>query len=187
MGIFLLFLLPVVALLLVKIKFKITSVENRTGFFTLEVYLLFIRVYKAVFYIHFRHYVRLEIIKVKRRGFKKTYSQSSGRNERTIAVFRLIKSGDVQEFNLCLRVGTGDAAFTAILCGILSSAIQSVCRITGLPTEKVEVRPNFINFALEIFLIGIFRFSFADIIIRFFKEKRRKYASNRKHLKYNHV
>ncbi len=187
MDIFLWVFLLLAALSVVKGKIELTPVEKKRGFFALQVYFLSIKVYKAVFYVRFRHYIRPEIIKVKRHGFKKIYSFTLRKRKRKVSVLRLLRPRDIRRLDVCITAGTGDAALTAILCGTLASAVHGMYQVLGLKNATRQISPDFEKAVLNVSVFGIVRISIADSIVRFLKEKRRKYASDRKYFEHNHV
>lgn len=167
---------------------ELKNKKGREGFFFLTLSFCGIQIYRGVFFLHFKHVVRPQIIKVKKAGFKKIYVATIERKAKKYDFSFLLRSTDFRKLDATLWLGTGDAAHTALLCGALNTAARSVLRAFGLEHACVVIRPDFDRMRICAWVQGIVRLSLADIIGRFLKEMRQKfYASHRKRIKHYHV
>ena len=171
-------------------KFEI-SLKNQKGrekFFWLTVSFYGVRVYRRLFFLHFKHVVRPEIIEVKKAGFRKIYIATIRRDIKKRDFRCLLRSTDFRKVEATLWLGTGDAAHTAVLCGALQTAAKSFARALCLKNGQIAVQPDFDQVRCHLWLDGIVCLSLVNIIGRLIKEMRqRKYASNRTRIKYDHV
>ena len=175
-------------LLLGPLELKVENRKGRERFFWLRLSFCGIPIYRGLFFVHFKHVVRPQIIKVKKAGFSKIYVAAFRRNPPKHDIRFLFRKSDFRALDVTLHLGTGDAAHTALLCGALGTAGRSVLKAYALSQAKIVVRPNFDRAHIGLRVLGIVRLTLADIIGRFLKEMRQKfYASYRKCIKYHHV
>ncbi len=188
MWIFFSLLLILTALLLGPLELELKNTKGRERAARLKLSFYGIPIYRGLFFVHFKHVVRPEIIKVKKTGFRKIYVATFRREEKKYDFGFLFRSASVRKLEATLWLGAGEAAHTALLCGILGTAARSWLKTRELREAKISVRPDFDRARLSLWVHGIVRLTLADIIGRFLKEKRRKfYASYRKRTKYHHV
>ena len=167
---------------------ELKNQKGREGFFLLTLSFCGVPVYRGLFFLHFKHVVRPQIIKVKKAGFRKIYVATIRREAKKYDFRFLLRSADFRKLSATIWLGTGDAAHTALLCGALGTAFRSALRAFGLERARVAVRPDFDHTRICAWVQGIVRLSLADIIGRFLKEKRQKfYASHRKRIEHYHV
>ncbi|MBD5132322.1 MAG: hypothetical protein HDT28_07045 [Clostridiales bacterium] len=77
---------------------------------------------------------------------------------------RMIERVRVRDLDLDLRLGTGDAAVSAFIVGMLKISFESACAIFGIDKEKAVFKPIYDNEYIFLEFFGIFSLSFADII-----------------------
>ena len=180
-------------LLFCRVRLSVWPIPDRRNFYKLEIRLARILLYRAIFYVKMKHDIRLVVIKVKRHGFKVEYrfAVNERRKHRKNPIGKAIfKTMRIELLRLDLSVGTGDAAQTALLCGILETVfftiLKSIPRTSGV--GEVHVLPDFENERFLLVIRGIISLRIADIIYRFLKERGgEKNAPNRKHSEHNHV
>ena len=91
---------------------------------------------------------------------------------------------DVDFIELSARVGTGNAASTAILSAKISSVVFPL--LMRLGEFRVRIDPDFEKECFEFFGECIFSTNLANTLIAVLKIRRSKNGKNRKHLVINH-
>ncbi len=188
MWVFFCLLALLILLLFGKLEISLKNKKGREKFFWLTLSFCGVRIYRRLFFLHFKHVVRPEIIEVKKAGFRKIYIATIRKDVKRRDFRFLLRSTDFRKIDLTLWLGTGDAAHTAVLCGALQTAAKSFARALGLAGGQIAVRPDFEKARCHLWLDGILCLSLVNIIGRLIKEMRqRNYASDRTRIKHYHV
>lgn len=191
----LLFLALATFLMLAKVHLHIKSMAGRRNFFTLELRIWRIPLYKTCLYLRLKHYVNPVIIQAKKgRRFKILFRYAKKKKEKKQNpwVKSLGKACRVSRLHFSAVLNAQDAAATALLCGFLNNFLQLLCLFFKKKIEdsRICICPdfgngeNFFSFTLD----GIITARFADIISVYYKERDgEKYAPNRNHFEHDHV
>lgn len=191
----LLFLALATFLMLAKVHLHIKSMAGRRNFFTLELRIWRIPLYKTCLYLRLKHYVNPVIIQAKKgRRFKILFRYAKKKKEKKQNpwVKSLGKACRVSRLHFSAVLNAQDAAATALLCGFLNNFLQLLCLFFKKKIEDSHIcicpdfgnGENFFSFTLD----GIITARFADIISVYYKERDgEKYAPNRNHFEHNHV
>ena len=168
---------------------------GRRNFFTLELRIWRIPLYKTCLYLRLKHYVNPVIIQAKKgRRFKILFRYAKKKKEKKQNpwVKSLGKACRVSRLHFSAVLNAQDAAATALLCGFLNNFLQLLCLFFKKKIEdsRICICPdfgngeNFFSFTLD----GIITARFADIISVYYKERDgEKYAPNRNHFEHDHV
>ncbi len=177
MGIFLFFILILlVFLLFAPIKLKIDTLKGKKGIFDLKIYFCSFLVYSAIYYIHLRNDIRLHFIQIKKNSFRYIPVKLKAKRRKKIKINQFFPL--IDNLKITLLLGTGDAAYTAICCGLTEAIMKSIVQIWQIPHVYFQVKPDFKKIQVDFSFNGIIRFQIAKVINIILKEKRRKYASN---------
>ncbi|MCH5165781.1 MAG: DUF2953 domain-containing protein [Clostridiales bacterium] len=80
-------------------------------------------------------------------------------------VIRIVKRIRVRNSELSARLGTGDAAVTAMTVGSFRVAYSQVCAFFGISQSCGKIEPDYDTECIKFDYFGIFSLCFADIIV----------------------
>ncbi len=161
-----------------RIKAKISTVKRKRNFYIIKIYFLGIRVYKTALCLRFKGYINPQLLVVRRWGYKmltdipksieKKRKVRSGQALDTGFILRSLKA---EEGEAEIRIGTGDAASTALISETLRTIAEIWLKRKGLGGIKAKVRPNFEKEEFSVWVDCILSSFAAHIIYRYFKQK----------------
>ena len=179
MGIFLFSFLgilagAILALLVVNFKIDISTVPGHRRFVCIKIFFGGLLCYKTILFLRISHDMHLQIIQVKKRGYKKIATlQMPKINKKRANYLRLLKASEIKKAKLLVELGTDDAAQTALLAGGVNMALHTAFAVLSLPMAEIAVYPNYkkITFGIDIFCI--IKLRIANVIGRYIRERRR--------------
>lgn len=179
MGIFLfsflgIMLAALLALLLIKFKIVACTVPRHKRFIQIKLYFGVLLCYKTIIFFRISHDRQIQIIQLKKRGYKKIAMLSlPKRGIKKVNYLRLLKPSEIIKAKIGVELGTDDAAQTALLAGSISGVIYGAFAVLSLPLQDIHVYPNYekITFGIDVFCI--IKLRLGDIMNRYIRERRR--------------
>ncbi len=179
MGVFLFILFSLILIIFFPYTLRIKNDGERqervtAGLVLFGVYLPFLHMRVAL-----ENLINLKLYKIKKKKEKELFSLLS--REKPQKPFRLLRKGDIKSLALRIELGTGDAPATAILVSSLRTFGDIALKVTFKDKARIQVIPVFKGYFFKWGIDCIISLSIANIISRYFFEKREKHASDRKH------
>lgn len=187
MGLWILTALLAAAAVFVWAKWRITVDGGpREGFFTVRLQLFRLTLWRGVFCLRLRAPLRLRLARVRsRRRFRVLFrwpghtpkkKRTSPAKRRLAAAVR--RAGRIERLQLFLSLCLGDAAATALLCGMLSDLFGALFAVLsdGSGAARAAVAPDFTKAEAHLHICavqGIFSIRIADIIRSMIPQERR--------------
>ncbi len=181
--------------------FKLKLIIKDTGgngiYFRLS--LLGFTLYRAVFKINIKNFISPEIYETRKGKTRLVFSFKNLRSskkkkkhskEKNVFKRTFLRVFIVDRLYLRLEIGTGDAAASTLICGILQSVFDIGARYLNkrLVSGTIDIMPQFEKTGINFFIDCIINVRMADIIREvLFKKGGGKNAPNRKHIKGNNV
>ena len=168
------------------LSLKLRAKEHDNNGIAMRITLLGFTLYRGVVELRLKNGVLPQIFEIRRRRERLVWSPGMKKGKTGI-FFRAAKHVFIiKKFDLDLKTGTGDAAASVLLCGVLDIAADILAHTLSkrLKNAKVNILPDFEKTGVEFTLDCIIVFRVADIIKKVFSLKRKaiiKNASNRKH------
>lgn len=170
---------------------KLKVQENSEKSVKMIITLLGFILYSGTVELRFKNGILPEIYEVRKKSERLVYRPGMKRGKSGIFFRAAGRVFIVKKFDLMLRVGTQDAACSALICGLLCILADIGAGITGkrLKSAKVDIRPDFEKTGVDFKLNCIILFRVADIIKKVFTILKggKKNAPNRKHTEGNYV
>ena len=166
MGIFLCAGTLILLLLWGRFRICLDMEEGRRGVVHIRIRFLGVPIYRMLYCVRFWHVSSLHLIQIKKHS---------------VRYFPLRPSaflGYLRRLDVRLRLGTGDAAQTAILCGQITQAGEVLRQTAGVPQASLCVQPDFDREGATLGVHGIVCFRIAEIIGTILQEKRQNHASD---------
>jgi len=135
-----------------------------------------IPVYRFLYCVFFSHGFLPRVIRIERGKLTWLFPGRYNRNRRRGLWTQL--SDCVLRLEARLYLGTGDAAQTALLCGVGQQAIDLFIRKYAVHNSDIRLCPDYDTVGIRTEIHGIFRVRMTKIIGIILKEKRREYASD---------
>ena len=168
----------------------LTEKEARLISFNAKISIAGITVYDTVIAVRIRNLVRLELYEIKNGTARKIMPVKKRKKETFfthILKKALLRSLRIKKLGLNIRIGTGNAAATALSCGALGVIIDALIALSQgrVPHEKIIITPDFDKAHLKLNIDCIIRTRIADIIREVIKQLMKggkKNASIGKHI-----
>ena len=167
------------ALLCGKVCICLDAEEERRGVVHIRFFFWGLPVYRMLYCVRLWHVSCLHLIQIKKHSARYIplhLPRRRGKGKRPLrltAFFRYVRRLDVR-----LRLGTGDAAQTAMLCGWIGQAGEALRRAAEMPQASLGVQPDFDREGVSLGIHGIVCFRIAEIIGTILREKRQNHASD---------
>lgn len=178
--------------ILVPIKAEIICPKRRQQIFLVQIYFGSVRVYRMVFFLRWHQKKGPQLLRItgKWKIFIVAPRRSKKKKKNKSIPKEILACVLIEKWNLLIQIGTGDAAWTAMLCGYIQIILDMAsCFFFQFFKKVVDgnnvVEPNFERERFFLKLHCIIRIRLADIILKFVKERGGNYASNRKHFRNN--
>lgn len=179
MGIFLCAGTLILLLLWGRFRICLDMEEGRRGVMHIRIRFLGVPVYRMLYCVRFWHVSSLHLIQIKKhsaRYFPLRLPRRKGKGKAKLRLSAFL--GYLRRLDVRLRLGTGNAAQTAILCGQITQAGEVLRQTAGVPQASLCVQPDFDREGATLGVHGIVCFRIAEIIGTILQEKRQNHASD---------
>lgn len=157
----------IIALLATPIKLVADTPQKNT--LRLRFHILGVVFWRLTLYFRFKNGV--EVWRIGRKVCIKTVKRE-GKSSSQEKIVGLLSKSNVKKFELMLKLGVGDAAADALICGTLRVIVSSVLTVLGFKNFVLRVIPDFNNTSFEVNLSCIITMRLANIIRILLKERR---------------